>query len=555
MNQYKIKHQNNKWKQLLDESIYKNIEEITNEFVDQLNEDKNNLNKGENVSDCAINSPYIGSSIDKKILISHKIANKLFPCSDNENKDPKVIKKYIYIQYSQLISNLRKKFKEQLKKEESNVNEFKEIRRNNQRHLFCSLKKKPLSDSIINPTPMPVDIAPIEELNPFFEYLNKNIPVLDQDYIKFQRGAYYSDGRIDLCKQVVGNTWINDLVNSIKKNPYVNHFLLGNNITGYEGAKAIANFINEKHASKIKTWYLAGNEINFEGIKLISNALENDQNCESLWLKRNPIKSEGAKYIGQMLTKNKFIKILDLDNTGLLDDGIKFIFENLKQNSTLRHLYIDANGITEVGAKYISNYFNFLCENKLKGISSLWIGINRLDDNGIILISEALKNYTYLRRLVVESNRITAKGAKILFELLKNHKNLICLDLGLYKSTSDLQELPNNLGDESCEYISEFIKTNKSCKVLSILHNNISINGLKIINQALEQNDSLLYIYFEQYGLQIPIEIKTSIVEKLKKNIFNSLNIDLNEFLLKHLRFIKHSKKIKNIDSIYRNKM
>ena len=37
-----------------------------------------------------------------------------------------------------------------------------------------------------------------------------------------------NDGRIDMCKQVVGRDWIGELVDAIKDSADVEHFLLGN---------------------------------------------------------------------------------------------------------------------------------------------------------------------------------------------------------------------------------------------------------------------------------------------------------------------------------------
>ena len=72
-----------------------------------------------------------------------------------------------------------------------------------------------------------------------------------------------------------------------------------------------------------------------------------------------------------------------------------------------------------------------------------------------------------------------------------DHKNLVMLDLGMYKATSDMGELPNNMGDEGVQYIAQFLRRNKSVKIFSILHNAISLQGLEKIVDALEENDNL----------------------------------------------------------------
>ena len=188
-------------------------------------------------------------------------------------------------------------------------------------------------------------------------------------------------------------------------------------------------------------------------------------------------------------------------------------------------------------------------------MTSLWIDMNRFDDDGMTLISNSLKNYPYLKRLYVGSNRITDIGVKSLCEALVNHKELIVFDLGLYKSTSDLGELPNNFGDKGAEHIAEFIKKNKSVEIISILHSDITLDGLHKDNEALQQSDNIVNLNYEQYGLFIPQELRGAIKTKLESNIQNKYNMSYEEFCTNKLRYIRGSNKLKNIDSVYRNRM
>jgi Ran GTPase-activating protein (RanGAP) involved in mRNA processing and transport len=558
------KTENNKWAILM--SNFKNdsslLESVTNTFIKQLIDDGQKYDLNENVSDCAIYVPYTNCKNEKSIEVARRIAITLYPYDDSD-KSVDVKKIHTYIQYSKYVAKLRKQYrKQEIKKEKENKkdNVYKDIRKNGNRKNFCTMKKKPVSNLITNPVPMPVDIAPIKELQPFFDYLKENKQVIIEGdikdkYIEFERGVHYEDGRIDLCKQVVGNLWIGDLMESIQNNSHVNHFLLGNNIIGPVGAASIANFINLEHVPKIKTWYLAGNEIDSDGIKLIAKALEKDVDCEALWLKRNPLKPEGIKYISEMLKVNKSIKILDLHNTGMLDEGCKYLFEGLRENTTLRTLYIDANGITVEGAKYIADYFDYLVTNNIKGVTSIWMCINRFGDEGIINITKSLKQYYYLERLSIASNRIEVNGCKEVLNNLVDHKNLIVLDLGLYKSTSDLEELPNNIGDEGAEHVATFIENNKSVKILDVVHNDISIIGLQKMADALDKNNNISCLFFSQYGISIPKDIKTQIKTKLTNNIYKEYNISTEEFMMTKHRFMKHTSDVQYIDSIYRNAM
>ncbi len=110
------------------------------------------------------------------------------------------------------------------------------------------LMKAPLSDSILNPIPEPVDFASREQMEPLYEWLEAEhqfdvLPNLNLDDMKFVKGVVTSDGRLDLCKQVIGPQGIKPLLNSMKRCTKIDRILLGNNIIGDTGGQIIADFI------------------------------------------------------------------------------------------------------------------------------------------------------------------------------------------------------------------------------------------------------------------------------------------------------------------------
>jgi Ran GTPase-activating protein (RanGAP) involved in mRNA processing and transport len=500
---------------------------------------------------------------EHNVRLTNEIINSLYSFTQDPEKTDKSINKFsdsfLYlknnkINYTKLISTLSKAYIDQYSKEFISNNKFKLFRLlEHDRQNWCLLKNKPLSKAITEPTAMDVEVAPYEELEPFFKFLDSNSVPIDNDWeneacMKFVRGALYQNKRLDLCKQVVGPDWIEILMNSLVNNTQIEHFLLGNNIIGTVGAKAIGKFLLNEHKPKIKTWYIAGNNINEEGIKWICEGLENDKDCVNLWLKRNPLKSEGIKHISKMLKKNAFIKILDLHNTAVLDEGLKYLVEGLKENRVLRHLYLDANGITEIGINYLVEYFEYLINNNLEGVSSLWLDMNKIEDDGAIKLIETLKNYKYLKRLVMGSVGLTEKSINSIVDSFSNHNNLIVLDLGLYKSTSVMGMITNNIGDEGMNILSKLIENNKSIKYLSIAMNGLTSKGIEILSNSLDKSDSLMYVDFSQYGIEIPQKFYSKIKSKVKSN---RINANYN----RSLRNLKHGENIHWIDSIYRNNM
>lgn len=537
---------------------------IMHYFKEQLLRDRSFLREQKEVSICAKYAPRIKSSLDRRTRFAHKLATELFPPEENTSfdgsltYDEKVVRSYI--RYQRLLGELSSTYKKQENEKCKLYQSFKGARLSEHKELWCSLKNRPLSTQVLTPTPMPVKIASYKELEPLLNFLKSELPIVAQysnplgTYMKFDKCAIFTDGRLDLCKQGIGSEWIEPLLDNMKGNKQITDFLSGNNISNIDGAKAIAKFLKGDHKAKIQTWYLAGNCIDAESIRSICDPLKDDKDVKYLWLKRNPLHPEGIKHIGNLLSYNQNIIILDLHNTAVFDEGMGYLVEGLLQNKSLRHLYVDANGITVEGIKPLAEYFKEKSEKSEKGITSLWISMNRLDDEGTILLLKSLKNYHFLKRLNIGSNRITWDSAKALYENLVDHKNLIMLDIGLYKATADMGELSNRVGDQGAIYLAKFISENKSVRLLSIIHNDISITGIEEIADGLQQNNTLLYLYYSQYGLSIPQKLIKKINTKLESNLNTIDQKYLAGNLLKIPRFVKHSEKIRRIGSIYRNK-
>ena len=518
-------------------------------IINQIHEDEKRLSDGEQVSNIALKIPRIDSGEDKRSGLGHKLARQLFPAKDEDRIGS-------YIAYSRLLARLRRAYKSQVAEanaKNSQVDRYRQARMFGARHIFEELLSAPLSDSILNPQPMPVEVAPYEELEPFFTHMKKGKPA-SQSCQEFIRGAYYDDGRIDMCKQVVGDRYIGNLVESIWENSHVEHFLLGNNIVGDEGARKIASLASDDSKPRIKTYYLAGNCLTEKGVAKLASALASDRHAESLWLKRNPLKAGGVAHIAKMLEENSSIRTLDLVNVGMLDEGVKVLFASLRKNHTLRTLYIDANGISETGASYIADYFEYIKSENRKGLTGLFMAINRLGDAGAQRIANAVAGYSHLSRLDLSSNRIQNNGLKVLLEKCNTLPELVYLGIGLYKSTADLGELPNYFDGAGAELIADFIRSNNKVQILGLQDTNIRAGGFEIIADALEKNHTLLDLQYQQFRAQLPQELEARINSLLARNI-QEQGMSVQEFQTSLKREIKHSDQIRFIDSIYRNNM
>ncbi len=574
LNQYTENNQLDKPRKTDLSDIENKLEHLAHYIAERLNLDETLMNNNQIISDCALFAPRYGSTYnrpERPIRFVLLIIQKIY-LDTNRLKELT----HAIIHYNRLCSKLSSYYVKQVTKNELLNARFKKNRLlEHNRNNWCILKNRPVSINILEPKAMPVDQTPLSEFKPFFDFLKSDQPIKSTHFIRdencmaFERGTVYEDGRMDLCKQVVGPDCIQNLMNSIKPNSQIKHFLLGNNIIGPNGGIAIKDYLLDDHKSNIQTWYLAGNNLNANAISDIVDGLLTDTNVKHLWLKRNPIMPAGIKHIAKLLALNKTIETLDLHNTGVFDEGLAYLVEGLRSNRTLRLLYLDANNISIQGIQPLIEYFQELIKLDTIGITSLWIDMNRLEDEGIINLVQTLGSYKYLERLNLGSNMMSDVAIDQIVQSFKDHPNLKVLDLGMYKSTGDMGTTTNNMGTNGAIKLAQLIKLNSSIEYLNIMMNGININGIIAIADALAYNQTIKYLEYEQYGLDISQIIRSDIKSKLKANILRSniINADnqtqisthnpttnksINRYQ-NHMRFLKHGPSVRYIDSIYRN--
>ena len=348
------------------------------------------------------------------------------------------------------------------------------------------------SSEVARPRPVPVIPCALEELHPLLTHLESNIAVISPS--KFSRGTVMPDGRLDLCKQVVGPEGIGPLLKALGGNPFVDRLLLGNNIVGRGGASQIASFIRQRN-SHIKVWYIAGNEIDAEALRPICDALIEAPEVTGLWLKRNPLGPEAGHILGGLLQANTNIDTLDLVNTGLFDEGAIGLLKALSLNQSLKHLYLSTNGLTERAAFEVGRYLS-----EVDRLESLYLSCNPIGDEGAKAIAAGLATSKTLKRLGLASNRIGPEGANALCEALEKNTSLRSLDLGWSRATSAVGEAGNLLGDSGAARLGRMLRVNSTLRALDISNNSISQAGLNAISLALDENQSLVFFRFPQYG-------------------------------------------------------
>ncbi|KAM0284139.1 hypothetical protein ACHAQH_002128 [Verticillium albo-atrum] len=360
--------------------------------------------------------------------------------------------------------------------------------------------------------PMPVQIAEADDLAPFFSHLEQGgthelgasttghslhdgdgEPYYHVQGVEFEKGVVYEDGRMDLCKQVVGPDHIGNLMDSLRPNQHVRHFLLGNNIIGPLGAQHIASFI-EALPSRIDTWYLAGNCIDGPSFKILVDAMVKSDAVTNIWLKRNPLGRTAADDVYRLITETENLRTLDLDQTELGDAGFAELFGRLATYTgrvlPLEHLYMNGTGFSEAAAKALAL---FLASPNCR-LTSIYLSSNPIGDDGAAALASAFKAAPRISRLFLQSTGLTTRGAQIICESLVSHPSIRCLDLGQAYATYDLGQAYNYIDDGAVPAISALLTSNSPLVSLNLGHCPIAPPALRQITTAALQSSLLAYI-------------------------------------------------------------
>ncbi|KAM5351835.1 hypothetical protein ACJ41O_004558 [Fusarium nematophilum] len=462
--------------------------------------------------------------------------------------------------------------------------------------------KHPISLGGVPAIPMPVQIAHEADLAPFLGHLEaggtfeldgnekgfeldggRGEPYYGVKGAEFRKGVVYEDGRMDLCKMVVGPDHIGKLMDSLRPNKFVRHFLLGNNIIGPVGAREIASFI-EDLPDRMDTWYLAGNCIDGPSFKILVDAMIKSEAVTNIWLKRNPLGPDASEDVYRLITGVKNLRTLDLDQTQLGNRGVADLFDRLAAHEMpegaslpLKHIYLNGNGISADAAQAVGKFLM----SPHCGLTSIYMSTNPLGDEGVEALATALPKTPYLARLLLQSVGVSTKGAIALCRAATGHPCLEVFDLGQAYATHDLGQAYNYIEDEAVPAIRDLIMTRSRLAYLNFGHTPITPPGLKAISEAVLLSPKL--VYYNAYSIlpdptikpatftptvdvrfanpaertRPQIELDKAVREHLAANVQARYGEDVS-----YARFLEEDKRwlvsdrvdVRKIDSVYRNR-
>jgi hypothetical protein len=429
--------------------------------------------------------------------------------------------------------------------------------------------------------PMPVSIGSFESFEPIFSFLaeNKSITEAGESHgthgiellwknplLEFERGIVYEDGRVDLCKKVVGPTHIGRLMDSLESNHQVTHFLLGNNAISTTGAKRIAAFL-ERYPNRIETWYLAGCHITRHGFSFLVPQMVKSISITNIWLKRNPLGPDSASLLSDLVLQTKNLRTLDLETTELGDAGTcNFIDGICGKSSSLQHIYLNANGIGKNGCASLGKYL----ADPSCILESLFVSTNPLGDAGMKLLVPGVRSSKTLKRIMLGSTGLTSEGViKLADALVDSDAPIHAVELGPSQTTKAHAQKFNYLDDSCVEALRRLI-LKSSMRFLGLGRTVFSIAGLQEIRAAVTKSKLL---HFEMHCVEVT-GIRTgndlngvyegeTIIKSSSLEVQNALERNRVKYYPKYesyndfihgedFRFIRNTSDVRKIDSMYR---
>ncbi|KAF4555439.1 Hypothetical protein D9617_2g053980 [Elsinoe fawcettii] len=453
--------------------------------------------------------------------------------------------------------------------------------------------------------PMPVELSDIQSLQPFFKHLAEDgddhtyshhgqygiEQHQDVHMLEYEKGVLYSDGRMDLCKMVVGPHNIKALMDALRTNTFTQHFLLGNNVIGPTGARAIADFVHET-PDKFETWYLAGNCIDTSSLEILVNEWVESSSITNIWLKRNPLGPSAAPILFRLVTQTQNVRTLDLDQTELGDAGAAEFFtllaDYLPQHPplALRNLYLNATGLGPLTMAALSNY---LSQANCK-LESLYLSLNPIGSS-LHLLCPGVAKSTSLYRLGLSSCGLTSESITPLLAATTAHPSLRALDLSQSYATIDLSARFNWFDDTVVPSLVVFLQKSPDLLYISLshvpmtdggpffsnpasyqgfipdFHPELHVGGVTALHQAVASHPSLQW--FEITSIYpsnmlrtkawrdcrwLSHQLKKQARAKLQENVQRAHGVEYDEWVAKEKRYLMSPRDVRFIDSVYRNR-
>jgi Ran GTPase-activating protein (RanGAP) involved in mRNA processing and transport len=194
-----------------------------------------------------------------------------------------------------------------------------------------------------------------------------------------------------------------------------------------------------------------------------------------------PDLSVSLEVLGEALAQNTKLEVLIMRENRMKWIPYAAFWENIKPNTSLKKINVSK---TEINDRVLEPLCSLLC-NPAITLVDLDLSRNLISDVGLATLGTALSNNKSIKFLNLAQNTFKDVGLKTFVQYLNNS------DCGLV----ELSLMGNKINNEGIKILSEFVKVNKSLKMLDLGRNMFGDIGFKSF--ALELGAECILSYLD----------------------------------------------------------
>ncbi|XP_050959753.1 uncharacterized protein LOC127161151 [Labeo rohita] len=221
--------------------------------------------------------------------------------------------------------------------------------------------------------------------------------------------------------------------------------------------------------------------------KLSALLVDSHSKLEKMKLNNCKLTERSCSVLATVLSSKPILKEMDLNNSRLLNSGVKEICEGLKNPACeLKILKLSNCDLNEESCSALTSVLS----SDSSSLRDLDLSNNNLQDSGVALLSDGLKNSCKLEKLRLSKCSISEEGYKALASALgSNPSHLIELDLtgnDPGQSGSSSMKFLGPAADEACQVVSGIVGKNP------LLLRNLNLEQQNLGDKQMDQIAALL---------------------------------------------------------------
>lgn len=292
---------------------------------------------------------------------------------------------------------------------------------------------------------------------------------------------------------------------------------------------------------------IAHNQLSEVGVARIVESLKLNASLQELNMSHNKVTVEGYRKIAELINVNQTLQHLDISYCGIPEDGAIHISKSYLNNNILQTVIMswdcDQNFVNTaclhpncdfsgkaLGSSGTQILLNLSSKIKIKELD---LSYNNITYDGIIAVTDFLKQSTTLRQLSISHNYISIEGAKMIVEAIQYNTTLQKLDISYCGFSDDMPSITsnifcknvtlkefnlshNNISYKVARVIAELVKIITALQKLDISYCNITDDGILTLTSYIQQNNALKWLIMSHN--KISMDGANKIAEVIQSN-------------------------------------